>query len=163
MALVIDDRCPARFVNDSRGITNKPNIHFMQHPDVRELLDKERLHLLLHAKVVLGIGAGEQLLCNYSDGYWQKSGGLEQSVPEEEEKVQDDADSEEDEPQDSENDKEDEESNKNALASQRARRRRPRRRRPRRRRRARRRRRRARRATSRRPSWSRRAMTTKRL
>ena len=84
---VIDDRCPARFVNDSRGISPRPNIHFMQHPDVRELLDKERLHLLLHAKVVLGIGAGEQLLCNYSDGYWQKSGGgLAQSVPEEEEK-----------------------------------------------------------------------------
>ena len=108
MALVIDDRCPARFVNDSRGITNKPNIHFMQHPDVRELLDKERLHLLLHAKVVLGIGAGEQLLCNYSDGYWQKTGGLEQSVPEEEKKVQDDDDSEEDEPQESDEDEESE-------------------------------------------------------
>ena len=98
MALVLDDRCPARFVND-----------FMQHPDVRELLDEERLHMLLHARVVLHIGAGEQLLCNYSDGYWQKSGGLEQSVPEEEKKVQDDDDSEEDEPQESDEDEESEE------------------------------------------------------
>ena len=107
MALVLDDR-PARFVNDSRGIASKPNIHFMQHPDVRELLDEERLHMLLHARVVLHIEAGEQLLCNYSDGYWQKSGGgLAQSVPEEEEKKVQDS---EEEPQDEESDEEDEES-----------------------------------------------------
>ena len=98
MALVIDDRCPARFVNDSRGIASKPNIQFKQHPNLRQLHDGERLHLLLQARVALRIGAGEQLLCNYSDGYWQTTGGLEQSKPEDAKEEDDNAVSEEEEP-----------------------------------------------------------------
>jgi len=72
---VISDNCPARYVNDSIGIPNcKPNIHFVQHPDLRELFHDpmKGVHLFLQAQALHDIEPGEQLFTSYGKSFWEE-------------------------------------------------------------------------------------------
>jgi hypothetical protein len=71
---LVADNCPARFVNDAKGVPGaKPNIRFVQHPDPRQLFfDPLRgLHLLLQAEALCDIAPGDQLFSAYGDNFWQ--------------------------------------------------------------------------------------------
>jgi hypothetical protein len=75
MVLIVDKRCPAQYVNDSRGVANAaPNIVFEQNKKPRELFhDKMKgLHLLLQARAVRPIAAGDQLFVSYGDLFWEE-------------------------------------------------------------------------------------------
>lgn len=74
VVLIIDERCPARYVNDAYGVHGAiVNVDFMQHPDARELhYNREKgLQLLLQGRVVRPIAAGEQLFTSYGKLYWE--------------------------------------------------------------------------------------------
>ena len=46
--ILVDDRCPAEFVNDAKGVANlSPTIKFVQHGDPRELHHEPALGLQL--------------------------------------------------------------------------------------------------------------------
>ena len=60
---VMAENCPARYINDSKGIAGaKPNIKFVQHPDPRELYydPMKGMHLFIQAQTIRPIKA---LLC----------------------------------------------------------------------------------------------------
>ena len=74
LVCAIASNCPARFVNDARGVRNATaNIRFVQHNNPRELYydHKKGLHLLLQAEAIRDIEAGEQLFDNYGDLFWE--------------------------------------------------------------------------------------------
>jgi hypothetical protein len=73
--IVIDKRCPAQFVNDAKGVNGASNnIEFPQHQNPRMLaFDKMKgLQLLLQARVIKDIAAGEQLFFSYGDPFWEE-------------------------------------------------------------------------------------------
>lgn len=74
--LIIDERCPARYVNDASGVSGaEVNVDFMQYPDARELhYNREKgLQLLLQARVVRPIKAGDQLFMSYGKLFWEEN------------------------------------------------------------------------------------------
>lgn len=76
ITLVIDERCPARYVNDAMGVAGaEVNVGFIQHKNPRELFyNKEKgLQLLLQAKVLKPIKAGSQLFMSYGPRFWEES------------------------------------------------------------------------------------------
>ena len=70
--VVIDPRCPARYVNDARGTKLQNNIVFELVPDVRKTcLDHNKgAHLILQAQALKDIEKNEQLLADYGDDWW---------------------------------------------------------------------------------------------
>lgn len=75
VVLILSDNCPARYVNDCRGVRGaKPNIMFVQHPDPRQLFhdNYKGIHLLLQAQCTRDIEAGEQLYTPYGDKFWNE-------------------------------------------------------------------------------------------
>lgn len=75
VVLVLSDNCPARYVNDCKGVNAAtPNIMFVQHPDPRMLFhDKQKgIHLLLQAQCTRDIAAGEQLFTPYGEKFWKE-------------------------------------------------------------------------------------------
>ena len=64
--VVIDPRCPARYVNDARGTKLQNNIVFELVPDVRKTcLDHNKgAHLILQARALKDIEKNEQLLAD---------------------------------------------------------------------------------------------------
>jgi len=72
IVLMLDERCPARYVNDARGVTGaKYNIHFVQHASPRDLFYEKELHLLMQAQVTADIAPGEQLFLDYGELFWE--------------------------------------------------------------------------------------------
>ena len=55
--IVVSENCPARYVNDSKGLNASPNIQFVQHKDPRELYynSMKGMHLLLQAQALRDI------------------------------------------------------------------------------------------------------------
>ena len=80
---VMSENCPARYVNDSKGVPNaKPNIKFVQHRDPRELFydPLKGLHLLLQAEVLEDIQPGEQLFSAYGASYWELGAAISRAT-----------------------------------------------------------------------------------
>jgi hypothetical protein len=76
VVMILSENCPARYVNDCKGIKNaQPNIKFVQHPDPRMLFhDKFKgIHLLLQAQCTRDIEEGEQLYTAYGDKFWNEN------------------------------------------------------------------------------------------
>ena len=72
-ACIVADNCPARYVNDAKGVPEaSTNIQFLQHPNPRELYYDARkgLHLFLQAQATRDIKEGEQLFIDYGDLFW---------------------------------------------------------------------------------------------
>lgn len=83
IVLVIDERCPARFVNDAKGVADADyNIEFEQHPDPRELYhSKDKgMQLFLQAKATRRIEAEEQLFVDYGAGFWKSKKLIAQEI-----------------------------------------------------------------------------------
>jgi hypothetical protein len=76
MCCECDIRCPAKYVNDSKGVQDAtPNIVIAQYPKPMELLDGTKgWQMLLQAKATRDIQAGEQLFLNYGKKFWTDEG-----------------------------------------------------------------------------------------
>ncbi len=70
--IVIDPRCPARFVNDAKGTDYENNVHFTMNNSPRDLhFDGTKgLQMLLQAQATRPIAAGEQLFMDYGELFW---------------------------------------------------------------------------------------------
>jgi hypothetical protein len=74
VSCIVADNCPARYVNDAKGVVGaKVNIQFVQHADPRLLYFDPMLglHLLLQAQALCDIPAGDQLFTAYGDNWWE--------------------------------------------------------------------------------------------
>lgn len=79
MVCLISDNCPARYVNDCKGVAGAvPNIMFVQHDDPRTLHydPMKGLHLFLQAQCTKDIDAGEQLFTSYGDLFWEEHAAI---------------------------------------------------------------------------------------
>jgi hypothetical protein len=77
LVCMIADNCPARYVNDSKGVKGAtPNIVFVQHSDPRDLFHDplKGLHLFLQAQATRDIKAGDQLFTPYGGPFWLADG-----------------------------------------------------------------------------------------
>jgi hypothetical protein len=76
MVIALDPRCPARYVNDAKGVPNaEPNVVFEMNPHPNELLDGSKgLQMLVQAKTTKQIKEGEQLFCDYGEKFWTSNG-----------------------------------------------------------------------------------------
>ena len=83
---MIAENCPARFVNDARGVTSaSANIQFLQHIDPRDLCHdySKGLHLFLQGQAVRDIEAGQQLFLDYGNMFWEDHQPIARKVIEE--------------------------------------------------------------------------------
>ena len=74
--IVIADNCPARYVNDARGVPGATcNIQFLQHPNPKSLYydHTKGLQMLVQAQAIRHIEAGEQLFVSYGKMFWEKA------------------------------------------------------------------------------------------
>ena len=70
---IISDNCPARYVNDSKGVPGATaNIQIVQHYDPRTLSYEQSLHMLLQAQAIRDIEVDEQLFISYGALFWEE-------------------------------------------------------------------------------------------
>ncbi len=74
---LISPNCPARYVNDCKGVKGATaNILFVQHDNPRDLYfdPMKGLHLFLQAQATRDISAGEQIYFPYGEVFWRWNG-----------------------------------------------------------------------------------------
>ena len=75
VACLMSPLCPARYVNDCRGVLGAvQNIKFVQHPNPRELYYNTMLgmHHFLQAQAIRDIAANDQLFDSYGAAFWEE-------------------------------------------------------------------------------------------